>query len=838
MKHYIILILLLITFQPCLSQDNLVEGLFFYSHEVKQEKRTSLKLTPEKPIFVKDKITLEFYANFRKGDGYFGNIFKIIGNEEINIDFVGNQNENVDNFWLVVDKEILFSYKWSDIPKGDYYEWIKFKIELNFKNSEIVFSINDYKIKRSAPIIREIDELEIEFGKSIYKKFTTTDVCPMSIKDIKISDRNNILIRDWTLGKHTKTNTIYDKVKNYEALVENPKWLIDQHVFWEKKLNLTFKNLLGTAEDQANEKIYFIEPNELYIYDINTNIIDTITYNNYTLKCQSNNFIYNNLTNQLISYSLDKKLYKTFDFINLRWSDTDEECAETAYHQHNKLVSPLDSTVVTFGGYGYYHYKSIIYNFDVNTHITDSFALSSKITPRYLSSVGKLNDNKFLIYGGYGSPSGKQGVGSQIYNDLYSVNFNDFKAKKLWVAENDTLQPQVPVSSMVVDSNADSFYTLVCNNSNYNTHLNLARYGISEYDLTIYPDSIPYKFLDIKSNVEFFLNSNKSKLNALTIDDNNASLYSLSYPPLMAEDIYQVNIPSNTNFNWIKYLSIFIVLTFLALVFLLIRKKKTNTEISEVNSDSLNEIIHENTNQIKTSAIYLFGGFQVFDKKGEDITAQFTPTLKQLFLIILLSSTKNRKGVSSIKLTDLLWPNKSESKARNNRNVNISKLRLLLDKIGDNINLNNENTYWKIKLESSVFCDYIFVQNILIESTKHSLEKDQVINLLNIISSGEISPDIHTEWIEGFKDDIINILVDDLLTISLTQDDPHLLIRLSNTILKYAPLNEEAISLKCKSLYKLGRKGSAKQCYNDFCKTYLDILDSKYEKSFNEIISD
>ena len=110
--------------------------------------------------------------------------------------------------------------------------------------------------------------------------------------------------------------------------------------------------------------------------------------------------------------------------------------------------------------------------------------------------------------------------------------------------------------------------------------------------------------------------------------------------------------------------------------------------------------------------------------------------------------------------------------------------------------------------------------------------------MLNIISSGEISPDIHTEWIEGFKDDIINILVDDLLTISLTQDDPHLLIRLSNTILKYAPLNEEAISLKCKSLYKLGRKGSAKQCYNDFCKTYLDILDSKYEKSFNEIISD
>ena len=466
MKYNLLIVLFITIFQPCFSQDNLNDGLFFFSHEVKQENRTSLKLTPEKLIPVKNKITLEFYANFRKGDGYYGNIFKIIGNENINIDFIGNLNDIEHNFWLVVDNEIILKYNWEDIPRGDFYQWVKFKIEFNILNSEITFSINDYKIKKKAPLIGAINEIGIEFGKSVYKKFTTTDVCPMSIKNIKILDGSNVLIRNWPLGKHTKTNSIYDNVKNHKAIVENPKWLIDQHVFWEKHQDLTFKNLLGTAKDRVNEKIYFIEPNELYIYHLNTNIMDTIKYNNYTLKCQSNNFIYNNLKNELISYSIDEKLYKVFDFTDLRWSDTDIECPETAYSHHNKLISPIDSTIVTFGGYGFFNFNSKIHNFDTETLKTKSFDLSGKIPPRNLSSAGIINHDKFLIFGGYGSPSGDQVAGSQLYNDLYTVSFNDFEAEKLWEAENDILKPQVPVSSMIVENNANSFYTLIYNKSN------------------------------------------------------------------------------------------------------------------------------------------------------------------------------------------------------------------------------------------------------------------------------------------------------------------------------------------------------------------------------------
>ena len=214
----------------------------------------------------------------------------------------------------------------------------------------------------------------------------------------------------------------------------------------------------------------------------------------------------------------------------------------------------------------------------------------------------------------------------------------------------------------------------------------------------------------------------------------------------------------------------------------------------------------------------------------------FTPTIKDLFLLILLSSLKNDKGISSKKLTELLWPNKTESNARNNRNVNISKLRLLLDKIGD-INISNKNTYWQMNVEESVFCDYTFVMSVLNNSSSEKLAKEQIYKLLNIVSRGEISPDIQTEWIEDFKMEISNLLIDDLDRISKTQDDLHLLLLISNTILKYGPLNEEAISLKCNSLYALGKKGLAKHSYNQFCKVYLELLDAKYDKSFNDIIS-
>jgi len=48
------------------------------------------------------------------------------------------------------------------------------------------------------------------------------------------------------------------------------------------------------------------------------------------------------------------------------------------------------------------------------------------------------------------------------------------------------------------------------------------------------------------------------------------------------------------------------------------------------------------------NSILFFGGFQIINRDGIDITSKFTPLLKELFLLIFLNSIKD-KGISILK---------------------------------------------------------------------------------------------------------------------------------------------------------------------------------------------
>ena len=83
------------------------------------------------------------------------------------------------------------------------------------------------------------------------------------------------------------------------------------------------------------------------------------------------------------------------------------------------------------------------------------------------------------------------------------------------------------------------------------------------------------------------------------------------------------------------------------------------------------------------SAISLLGTFNVRDKEGNDITSNFTPRLKSLLVLLILYTEKNEKGILTRKMTEMLWSDKDEIAARNNRNVTLRKLRVLLEEVGD-----------------------------------------------------------------------------------------------------------------------------------------------------------
>lgn len=74
------------------------------------------------------------------------------------------------------------------------------------------------------------------------------------------------------------------------------------------------------------------------------------------------------------------------------------------------------------------------------------------------------------------------------------------------------------------------------------------------------------------------------------------------------------------------------------------------------------------------NSVYLLGDFFVYDKNGRDITHLFSPKIKQLFILILLNS-KNLEGISSKKISSILWPDKDLAKTKNIRGVTFNHLR-------------------------------------------------------------------------------------------------------------------------------------------------------------------
>src|SRR5215210_3990302 len=74
-------------------------GLQFSSHEVVQEKRTSLNLTPTEAFCLRNTAEISFDLTFRPNlEIYFGYIIRVVTSNNQNIDVVYNQRQRNFNF--------------------------------------------------------------------------------------------------------------------------------------------------------------------------------------------------------------------------------------------------------------------------------------------------------------------------------------------------------------------------------------------------------------------------------------------------------------------------------------------------------------------------------------------------------------------------------------------------------------------------------------------------------------------------------------------------------------------------------------------------------------------
>jgi two-component SAPR family response regulator len=254
-------------------------------------------------------------------------------------------------------------------------------------------------------------------------------------------------------------------------------------------------------------------------------------------------------------------------------------------------------------------------------------------------------------------------------------------------------------------------------------------------------------------------------------------------------------------------------------------------------ADKIRSIENAIISKPESNYIQLFGDFKVLDKNGTDITSQFTPKLKQLFFIILLYSQRNKNGISTKDLTDILWLGHSSQSAKNSRGVTIRKLRLILESL-DSVQINFNINRWSMAFGGSVYCDYVECLQLLKREKIH--DTDFNLNFYHIIQEGEIFKGENYDWLDDFKGFVGNNIVDILLKFinELTiENDNELILKLTDRILVTDPVNDQALAFKLKVLIKQNNYNLARFTFDRFCVLYEEMYGEKFSSRFEELIA-
>ncbi len=279
-----------------------------------------------------------------------------------------------------------------------------------------------------------------------------------------------------------------------------------------------------------------------------------------------------------------------------------------------------------------------------------------------------------------------------------------------------------------------------------------------------------------------------------------------------------------------------IFLALLLLLFIYLKLPARLGRKSLLSAEKLKELDDRQIDYPIKNYIQLFGDFRVVDKDEVDITGQFTPKIKQLFLLILVYSQHHRKGISTKELSHILWPGLSYQNAKNSRGVTIRKLRIILERM-DEVEVVFNVDCWTIRFGKTVYCDYVECLRLL-EANK---EKDPVFypDFYKIIRAGEVFKDESHDWLDDYKGHVGNNIVDNLLKFIHLLDpenDHELILKLADRILLTDPVNDQALSYKLRALVLQNNMNTAKYTYEKYALLYEELYGEKLALTFDDLL--
>ena len=651
MKYQLqLLILLLLCLAGRLDASSLYDyGLYFKSHAVPAAERSTLYLDDNQPFSVTNDFSISFQIYIRANEADYGSILhlKTDKGQLIRFSFVAGEQNHAPA--LMLNDEIIIIDKPIELEK-----WINVSLNLRQKDNVIEIEYDKKKISSTFPL-QETNSVTITFGQMIGYQ---ADVAPINLRDINIV-QDGKLTREWKLWKHNG-NICYDEKEGAVARAIQPLWLIDNHIEWKTISKITTSNRIGVAFDARCALFYIVSPQSVKVLDEDGTLKKEIAIRGgYPAVEYPNHLLYDTLSNALVSYSLTEDIISRFSFDDGTWSNEKQNTKEASNYNHAKAFNPADSSFYFFGGYGFYKYRNDLYRMKSGIGKMEQIKYDHPLYPRYSAAMAVVGDELY-IFGGKGNKYGKQELSTHYYLGLYAINLKTKQSRIIWEKKDDNKET-IMASSMYFEPSDSTFYAVSTDKGGTLWKISMKSPVYTEVSKPI-NNSLDYQDCDFNlyfspTHRKLFLVLDKI-LNNRTHD---VKIYSINMPLVNETDIRQETDEAGSGkwWNLLYVIGILAILACGAWLFYRSRSKRQATKLPATKEKASKPAAvskDSSENQAKTvptmpeqgneaapkeivnyydrsrSSISLLGCFNVRDKEGNDITANFTPRLKHYYI--------------------------------------------------------------------------------------------------------------------------------------------------------------------------------------------------------------
>ncbi|MEG1586895.1 MAG: DNA-binding transcriptional activator [Bacteroidales bacterium] len=771
-----------------------------------------MALYPEKPIGfiwrIKDEASEKVYNLFYDGQG--------------------------ENILFKINEEGKCSLITAEIARNELRDkyWFKVNILFDQKNDSILLTINNQSWSCSKIALPEKCAPKIVFGKSDY----IIDVPSFAIRNLSVGNTAQYL---FPLCEN-KDKHVHDSNGIVFGEVINPQWLINDSYHWKFRGSDTSQSVAGVNYNPQKKEVYYFNRDTLHIYNMRSGEADVRVFqepcpvnltvgSNFIDPRKNNLYVYELYSQDNIS---DQASVASLDLNTYQWSAEGNSRLSTQLYHHAAFMDTRNQRYTIFGGFGYMRFSNEFHTYNLKTNLWESFYKFSgdDLYPRYFTSLGfSSKANTVYIFGGMGNQSGEQMVGRTYFYDLHKVDLNNHEITKLWQIKWGKVN-MVPIKDMIMIDDSH-FYTLCYPESVSESFLQLYRFSLKDGTYEILGDSIPIYSDKINTNARLFYDEQENSLFATVhefgSDDirSRLKIYSLATPPVSAAFLENC-IPSKRDYKIYIIGGCSILLLITTGCFLLWSKRRKRKETDpDFKSD-----FEENEVPSRPNSICLFGDFAVRDKSNRDITYMFTARRKQTFCLSLQYS--GEEGISSRRLSDLLWPDRPEDKVKNSRGVTINHLRKILGEL-DGVELIYQKGYFKIEQNENFYCDYSrFIE--IISSNHSESNKEELAQILN---RGKFLKSWDDPVLDEFKNAVeqqIETVLQQEMRASFESGDYLLVTKFAEAMFNTDPLNEEALSFLIKSLIRLKEHKEAQSRLHVFAMEYKKNLGTDYPYKFSD----